>query len=236
MAKKKDTPPDVKKKPRGPNRTSFSAERPEANPHAFPPGVSGNVQGTPRAFRALARALRAQGQGRATDAECRALDLPIGSSKVQVAAERILWTMRRGTPSEQLYAAEVFAKLTGEYTNRVALGFDPDMMEEESIGGPKLIVQFVESEHDRLRREGEERREGKLLDASPASPRDVTPDALVAQREAETVTPRGDQPLAPQPPPPPRSVFAALAAPQPAPRPKTSQEIRAEIYKKLYER
>jgi hypothetical protein len=230
MAKKsKDAAPPAKKE-RGPNRTSFSKSNP--SPAQYQPGTSGNVQGTPRAFRALARALRAQGQGRATDAECRALDLPVGSSKVQVAAERILWTMRRGTPSEQLYAAEVFAKLTGEYTNRVALGFDPDMMEEESIGGPKLIVQFVESEHDRLRREGEERREGKLLDASPASPRDVTPDALVAQREAETVTPRGDQPLAP-PPPPPRSVFAALA-PQATPQPQESlQQIRAAAYKRL---
>ena len=234
---KKNTPPAEKK--RGPNAGSFSAERP--SPAAFEPGISGNPGGAPRHFRALARALRISGQGRASDAECDLLGLPRGSSKIQIAAERILWTMRKGSTSEQLAASDLFARLTGEFApTRLSLGLDPDMEESDQSGlGPRLIVRFTESTHSRLAREAREREAGALIDAQPA--RDLDPDAEAARAE-QNHTVIADSPVEAEPevlPPsqPPAAeklnVFAALAPPKTQPRQRSNAEIRQRIFEKL---
>jgi len=226
----KKTELNQQKKRRVPS-TAYSTEHP--SPNAFQPGQSPNPGGKPSGYRALARALRISGAGRAPNAECDVLGLPHGSSKIQVAAERIVHTMRRGTPSEQLQACELFARLTGEFApTRLALGFDPDMGEEGeegSIGGPRLIVNFVSSQHDLEK----ERVEGKLIDRPPLS-RDIDPAAAAAAREAESTGPRGEQPLAPQEPPTPKAKpWPALAAPRPTAEPQSAQAIRAATFKKL---
>jgi hypothetical protein len=178
MAKKKDAPPAEKKQRKVPS-TAYSTENP--SPHAFQPGQSGCPGGKPNQYRALARALRASGAGRATDAECDALGLPRGSSKLQVSAERVMWTMRKGKTSEQLQAVEVYARLCGEYAaTKLQLGFDPDFDGEgENAGPPRLIVEFVTSQHDLE----QERLTGRLIDAPPLSDRDPDPAAAAAQAE-----------------------------------------------------
>ncbi len=230
MATKKKKSDAPEKKKRKPNSGSFSKDRP--NPTAFQPGApSPNPGGKPREYLALARALRAGGAGRAPDRECEAMGLPRGSSKLEVAAERILISMRRGVYPEHLEAAELFSKLTGEYAHKLELGLDLEAMEEGGGLGPRLIVQFTESEHDKLKREAEEHASGRLIDhASP--PRASDPSAEAARQEAvSAASPGGAEVL---PPPTATKVWPRLAAPAPEPRPESAQQTRERIYQKLY--
>lgn len=228
MTKKTEAPPAAREK-RKPNSGSFSKERP--SPNAFEPGQSGNPGGKPREYRALARALRADGAGRAEDALCDHLGLPRGSSRIQAQSRRIWRLMNYGEPSIALEASKFYAQLNGENApSKLALGLDPDAMGEEAgefAPGPRLQVVFVSSESDLAR----DIAAGRIIDR-PSPQRDPDPAAEAAPREAEAqvIAPDAPEPKAlpsPAPPSPDRE------SPWPASLPDSPQKVRERVYRKL---
>lgn len=227
MAKKKKDAPPAERKKRAPNSGSFSKDRP--NPTAFQPGISPNPGGVATGYRALARALRADGAGRAEDRLCEALDLPRGSSRIQAQSRRIWRLMNYGEPSIALEASKFYAQLNGENApSKLQFGIDPDANEDVDAGPPRLIVNFVSSRSDLAKQVAE----GKILDRTITPQRERDPNAQAAQDEAEraagVTTSTTSPPPSPSPTPKP---WAALAAPRPIP--ESPQQTRQRVYKKL---
>jgi Family of unknown function (DUF5681) len=195
---------------RNPPSTAYTTENP--SPNAFEPGTSGNPGGKPKQHRLLTRSLRARLDQRAPDEIAKVLKLPRGASYAQcISAQLVNQSLRGDMNASRL----IFEYTEGPPLQKVAFGLDPDLIEEEGGAGPRLIVQFTESEHDRLRREAQEHESGRLIDA-PKPPRDVDPTAAAARQEAQSAAPRGDHELGTSPPPSTqRNVLARLAQPQP---------------------